>query len=261
MGRRHGHQALERSRIDLDHRRLLRFEADGLVRGVLAGSRIRGGLDGRIDVLREAHERHALKLRHDHPGPEPVLRGDARLLDLAHDDVLAAHREPDPAVEPTERDRREPDGERRGSDDGREAIDGPLVHGLDSSRGSARAGSGESRNGRPGRPGWLQRRPATTILDVTASTAPTARLGGGRRRFPLVTVLVVVLGVGIAGCAGPLAAERSPVPAGPLGPVVARADAVGPDIECRGVARDRCLAAGTIEGADRRRARSWTSSG
>jgi len=83
---------------------------------------------------------------------------------------------------------------------------------------------------------------------VTASTAPTARLGGGRRRFPLATALVVVLGVGIAGCGGPLAAERSPVPAGPLGPVVARADVVGPDIECRGVARDRCLRAGTIEG-------------
>jgi len=82
---------------------------------------------------------------------------------------------------------------------------------------------------------------------VNASTAPTTRLGGGRRRFPFGVAMVVVLGLGAAGCAGPLAAERSPVPAGPLGPVVARAEAVGPDIECRGIARDRCLAAGTIE--------------
>jgi hypothetical protein len=55
------------------------------------------------------------------------------------------------------------------------------------------------------------------------------------------------MGLCAAGCVGPLAAERSPVPAGPVGQVVARADALGPDIECRGIARDRCLAAGAIE--------------
>ena len=44
------------------------------------------------------------------------------------------------------------------------------------------------------------------------------------------------------------ARQRSPVPAGPLGEIVADPAASGPPIECRNVARERCLSAGSIEG-------------
>jgi hypothetical protein len=40
----------------------------------------------------------------------------------------------------------------------------------------------------------------------------------------------------------------SPVPAGPLGQILANPGASGPPIECRGVASERCLSAGSIEG-------------
>jgi hypothetical protein len=76
--------------------------------------------------------------------------------------------------------------------------------------------------------------------------APTRRLGDGRRRFTLVAVIGGAALVLIqAGCAGP---ARSPVPAGLIGQVVQRPDAPGPAIECRGIARERCVAAGAIEG-------------
>jgi hypothetical protein len=38
------------------------------------------------------------------------------------------------------------------------------------------------------------------------------------------------------------------VPPGPIGQIVAQADASAPPVECRGIARDRCLSAGSIEG-------------
>src|SRR5688500_11554423 len=87
---------------------------------------------------------------------------------------------------------------------------------------------------------------------VTTSTAPTRRLGDDRRRFPLPVVIVVaVVAAGVvAGCIGfGLRPEaRSPVPAGPLGEIVADPVATGPPIECRGLARERCLSAGSVEG-------------
>lgn len=38
------------------------------------------------------------------------------------------------------------------------------------------------------------------------------------------------------------------MPPGPIGQIVAQADASAPPVECRGVAQDRCLSAGSIEG-------------
>ncbi len=64
-------------------------------------------------------------------------------------------------------------------------------------------------------------------------------------------VLAALLVAGAAGgCIGfGLRPEaRSPVPSGPLGEVLADPAATGPPIECRGVARDRCLSAGSVEG-------------
>ncbi len=54
----------------------------------------------------------------------------------------------------------------------------------------------------------------------------------------------------ISGCIGFALkpGERSPVPAGPIGQIVADPVASGPPIECRNVARERCLNAGSIEG-------------
>ncbi len=88
---------------------------------------------------------------------------------------------------------------------------------------------------------------------VTTSTAPARRLGDDRRRFPhplaMATFAVVAAGA-VAGCIGfGLRPEpRSPVPAGPLGEIVADPVATGPPIECRGLARERCLSAGSVEG-------------
>ena len=43
-------------------------------------------------------------------------------------------------------------------------------------------------------------------------------------------------------------ATPAPVPAGPLGQILANPGSSGPPIECRGVASERCLSAGSIEG-------------
>ncbi len=63
----------------------------------------------------------------------------------------------------------------------------------------------------------------------------------------LAALTITVL---IGGCValGVRTAERSPVPAGPLGRVVADPGATGPPIECRGIAQDRCMSAGSVEG-------------
>lgn len=83
--------------------------------------------------------------------------------------------------------------------------------------------------------------------------APTRRLGDDRRRFSLpVAMLVAALTIAgaTAGCIGfALRPEaRSSVPPGPLGEIVADPVATGPPIECRGVTRERCLSAGSVEG-------------
>jgi hypothetical protein len=88
---------------------------------------------------------------------------------------------------------------------------------------------------------------------VTTSNAPTRRLGDDRRRFPrplAMVVVAVVAAVATGGCIGfGLRPEaRAPVPAGPLGEIVADPVATGPPIECRGLARERCLSAGSVEG-------------
>jgi hypothetical protein len=80
-----------------------------------------------------------LDFRRDHARPEAVLVGDAARLDLAHDDVLAARRQADPAVEMTEHERRQPGDKGDDRDHHGEPVDAPLVHDLDSSRGSWRA--------------------------------------------------------------------------------------------------------------------------
>ena len=64
-----------------------------------------------------------------------------------------------------------------------------------------------------------------------------------RRRRTRLTVVALTL----SACALPSTAPRSPVPVGPLGAVVESPDHAGSDIECRGIARDRCLSAGAIE--------------
>jgi hypothetical protein len=58
---------------------------------------------------------------------------------------------------------------------------------------------------------------------------------------------MLLLVVAIGGCIGARPA-RTPVPAGPLGPIVAAAGESQPAIECRGLAAERCLNAGSIEG-------------
>jgi hypothetical protein len=54
----------------------------------------------------------------------------------------------------------------------------------------------------------------------------------------------------VVGCAGfgTGATVHSAVAPGPIGPIIASADATGPPIECRGLARDRCIHAGSVEG-------------
>ena len=64
-------------------------------------------------------------------------------------------------------------------------------------------------------------------------------------------VLAALIVAGAAGgCIGfgLRPAERSPVPPGLLGEIVADPAASGPPIECRGLARERCLSAGSVEG-------------
>jgi hypothetical protein len=101
-----------------------------------------------------------------------------------------------------------------------------------------------------GLPGRLARGDDAVVI---ASTAPTRRLGDDRRRFPVSlarAVSATILAVAIGGCIGigVRPAARSPVPAGPLGQIVADGNASQPAIECRGLARERCLSAGSIEG-------------
>jgi hypothetical protein len=60
---------------------------------------------------------------------------------------------------------------------------------------------------------------------------------------------LAVFAVALAGCGmifGGAAPDLEPVPVGPFGPVVAAPDGVGPPIECRRIARDRCLEVGVI---------------
>ena len=59
-----------------------------------------------------------------------------------------------------------------------------------------------------------------------------------------IFVALVLTGCGIIlGEAGP---ELEPVPAGPLGPVVAPPGGDGPPIECRGIVRERCVEVGVL---------------
>jgi len=77
-------------------------------------------------------------------------------------------------------------------------------------------------------------------------------MGDGRRRYrhaPGGTARVLAAVVLIAAAFGACAqAGRSPVPAGPIGPIVGTADGSAPPVECRGLTRERCLSAGSIEG-------------
>jgi hypothetical protein len=84
---------------------------------------------------------------------------------------------------------------------------------------------------------------------VSTPPAPTSRLGDGRRRLPFTVGVAFALGLGLSACGGPWMSHRSAVPAGPVGQVIGHPDAIGPDIECRGVARERCVSAGAIEDA------------
>jgi hypothetical protein len=85
------------------------------------------------------------------------------------------------------------------------------------------------------------------------SRAPTSRLGDGRRRFRSIlvrSIAVLLVASAIGGCIGVgiRPAPRPSVPVGPLGQILPDPGASGPPIECRGVANDRCLSAGSIEG-------------
>lgn len=85
------------------------------------------------------------------------------------------------------------------------------------------------------------------------SPAPTRRLGDGRRRsysFTLRGIALLLVAGAIGGCIGVgiRPSPRPTVPAGPLGEIVVDPAASGPPIECRGVANERCLSAGSIEG-------------
>ena len=65
-----------------------------------------------------------------------------------------------------------------------------------------------------------------------------------------MVIAALIAASAVGGCIGfsLRPAPRSPVPAGPLGEIVADPVASGPPIECRGVARERCLNAGSVEG-------------
>jgi len=80
--------------------------------------------------------------------------------------------------------------------------------------------------------------------------APTRRVGHDRRRASLlgfIGLLAILTTAG--GCIGfgPRASDGA-VAAGPIGPVVKPTNGSGPAIECRGLAQDRCLRAGSVEG-------------
>ena len=62
-----------------------------------------------------------------------------------------------------------------------------------------------------------------------------------------ICAVMVVLALASCGVASPnVAVSRQPVPPGPLGPVFPGAGG-DPPIECRGLARERCVAVGAIE--------------
>jgi hypothetical protein len=72
------------------------------------------------------------------------------------------------------------------------------------------------------------------------------RIGGAadvNRLRPLMAGLLVA--VALAACVAVPVPQRDPVPAGPLGPVIAAPDG-GPPIECRGIPQDRCREVGTV---------------
>jgi hypothetical protein len=65
-----------------------------------------------------------------------------------------------------------------------------------------------------------------------------------------MVLVALIAASAVGGCIGfeLRPAVRSPVPSGPLGEVLADPAATGPPIECRGIARERCLSAGSVEG-------------
>jgi hypothetical protein len=80
--------------------------------------------------------------------------------------------------------------------------------------------------------------------------APTRRLGDDRRRFLMSGVVLLGLASMTTACVGfgPDAQPRPTVETALLGAIVAPTDGQGPPIECRGLAQDRCLHAGSVEG-------------
>ena len=65
-----------------------------------------------------------------------------------------------------------------------------------------------------------------------------------------MVIAALVAAGAVGGCIGfgLRPEDRSPVPPGPLGEIVADPVATGPPIECRGVTRERCMSAGSVEG-------------
>jgi len=80
--------------------------------------------------------------------------------------------------------------------------------------------------------------------------APTRRVGHDRRRASLLgTAGLLAIATIAGGCIGFAPRARGgAIAAGPIGPVVQPTDGSGPAIECRGLAQDRCLHAGSVEG-------------
>jgi hypothetical protein len=80
--------------------------------------------------------------------------------------------------------------------------------------------------------------------------APTRRLGDDRRRFFMWLDALLAMASMTAACVGfgPNGQGRPSVEPGPIGAIVVPTDGQGPPIECRGLAQDRCLHAGSLEG-------------
>lgn len=90
--------------------------------------------------------------------------------------------------------------------------------------------------------------------------APTSRLGGRpsaliaclvRARFAaglVRSVGLVAVVVLVGACLAAPSAQRPPVAAALVGPVVVPRVAGGPPIECRGLSRDHCATVGSFEG-------------
>ena len=185
------------------------------------------------------------------PGLQPVLGRDAAGRDVIDDDVGPEVVSTTPG---SNRANRTTTSERITPTPAMTIAADPesLVHASTVAEGHRRTGPGFPGT-RPGMAGCRSAPAGDHDAVVTTSTAPTRRLGDDRRRFPRLLAMVfvaLVAGGAVAGCIGfGLRPEpRSPVPAGPLGEIVADPVATGPPIECRGVARERCLSAGSVEG-------------